>query len=333
MSRDGASSGATRPPDEGRLIQLVYYAYVIGSALARAVPERAAYGLAGAFGAAAARLSRKKHQVRANLSRTSGEPPHSPKLDDLVVEAYRSYARYWLETFRLVREDKTFFLERFRAQGEALLDELLARGRGVLVVVGHLGNWDAAGAWVGARGNNLVTVAEVLRPRRMFDFFVEHRARLGMTIYPATGGAMAKLIRALEDNAVVAILGDRDLKGRGPEVDFFGERATFPAGPASIAVRAQVPLLVAGVYGVVLEDGRRGWHADIRGPIEPPSADEPDAVEALTREVASVLERLVAKRPEEWHVFQPFWLADRARDGAGGGGTGNRNDGRARGRS
>jgi phosphatidylinositol dimannoside acyltransferase len=290
---------------------LVYYAYVAGSRLALALPERVAYGLARGAGTVAARVSRKRGAVAGNLARITGMPAGSPEIERLVAEAYRSYARYWLETFRLVREGRDFFLERFRCIGERNLDDALARGRGVVVVVGHLGNWDAAGAWVGARGNRLVTVAEVLRPRRMFDFFAVHRERLGMTIFPAQAGATARLIEAVGSGAVVAILGDRDLKGRGPEVEFFGERVTFPAGPASVALRSGVPLLVAGVYGVERTDGLRGWEAEISEPIELPDPPGPDAVAELTQEIARHLERFVARRPEEWHVLVPFWPADK----------------------
>jgi phosphatidylinositol dimannoside acyltransferase len=300
-----------RPPDEGRLIQLVYYAYVALSRVALALPERLAYGLAKGAGSIVARVSKKRAVVARNLSRITGEPVESARVRRLTVDTYRSYARYWLETFRLVREGPEFFLERFRASGQENLDGVLARGKGAIVVVGHLGNWDAAGAWVGARGNRLVTVAEVLRPRRMFDFFVDHRARLGMTIYPAQKGAIRQLVDEVEGGAVVAILGDRDLRGRGPEVEFFGETATFPAGPASLALRTGVPLLVAGVFGVVLPDGRRGWQAEISAPIELNEEQSSDAVRTLTQEVARHLERFVAARPEEWHVLQPFWPSDR----------------------
>lgn len=299
------------PPGEGRLIQLVYYGYVIASALARALPERLAYGVAALAGRTAARFSRKRDQVKRNLARITGDDPTSPVVERLAVDAFVSYARYWLETFRLVREGHQFFLDRFRCRGEEWLDEICARGKGAIVVIGHLGNWDAAGAWVGARGNRLVTVVEMLKPRRMFEFFAEHRARLGMEIYPAQPGAIDYLCKAVDEGAIVAILGDRDLKARGPEVDFFGERTTFPAGPASIALRTGTPLLVAGVYGAVLEDGRRGWRAEISDPIELPSERGPQAVRQLTQEVARHLEKFVARHPEEWHVFQPFWLADR----------------------
>jgi phosphatidylinositol dimannoside acyltransferase len=301
-----------RPPDEGRLIQSAYFAYVALSRVALALPEPVAYGLARLAGGIAARVSKKRSSVARNLSRITGEPEGSERVRSLVVDAYRSYARYWLETFRLVREGPEFFLDRFRAKGEEHLDAALERGKGVIVVVGHLGNWDAAGAWVGARGNRLVTVAEVLRPRRMFDFFVDHRAALGMTIYPAERGAILKLVEEVENGAVVAILGDRDLRGRGPEVEFFGESVSLPAGPASIALRTGVPLCVAGVYGVRFDDGRRGWEAEISEPIDPPERAGSEGIKVLTQEIARHLERCIAKRPEEWHVFQPFWPADRA---------------------
>jgi lauroyl/myristoyl acyltransferase len=300
-----------RPPDEGRLVQLVYYGYVAGSALARAIPERAAYGLAKLLGSYAARRSKKRPFVERNLARITGLRSDSPAMEELVVEAYRSYARYWLETFRLVREGPEFFLERFVCKHNDRIEEVRSRGRGAIVVVGHLGNWDAAGAWVGATGRKLVTVAEVLKPRRMFDFFADHRAKLGMTIYPAQAGAVRDLARAVDEGAVVAILGDRDLRGRGPKVEFFGETTTFPAGPAVVAVKTRVPLLVAGVYGVERADGKKGWEAEISEPIELPDETGEDAIAALTQRVAHVMEGFVAKHPEEWHVFNPFWLADR----------------------
>jgi phosphatidylinositol dimannoside acyltransferase len=302
----------SRPPDEGRLLQLVYYAYLIGSRLALALPERVAYGLADVLGSVAARVSKKRVMVARNLSRVVGEPPESAEVQRLVAPAFRSYARYWLEIFRLVRESREFFLDRFECRGIEKIDRAMSDGQGVLVVVSHLGNWDAAGAWFAARGTgDIVSIAEVLRPRRMFDFFLTHRNKLGIRIYPARKGITRQLEKEVRGGALVAILGDRDFTGTGPEVEFFGEKTTFPPGPASVALRAGVAPMVAGIYGVVRPDGRRGWEADVSDPIPLPEGRGPDAVAELTREVARVLEGFVARRPEEWHVLHPFWTADR----------------------
>ena len=300
-----------RPEGEGWLIQIVFYGYVAASRVALALPERIAYGLFHAIGGIAARVSRKRDVVARNLSRITGEPADSERVESLVVEAYKSYARYWLETFRYVREGKEFFLERFIVPRAHKIDEVRARGKGAIVVVSHLGNWDAAGAWAGASGRSVVTVAEVLRPRRLFDFFVQHRAKLGITIHPAERGVSSKLIEAVEAGQVVAILGDRDLKGTGPRVKFFGRDATLPAGPASIALRTGVPLLFAGIHSTRLTGGRWAWHAEMSDPIELPEGTGREALAELTQKVAEHLEAAVAEHPAEWHVFQPFWTEDR----------------------
>lgn len=303
-----------RPAGESRLLQTVYYAYVAGSAVARFIPERAAYALAKMLGLLASKRSRKRDVVAANLERITGKSLHGRERRRLLAATYESYARYWLETFRLVREGREFFLDRFRVEGEEHIDTVMSRGKGAVIVVGHLGNWDAAGAWVGATGRRLVTVAEVLRPRRMFDFFAAHRARLGMTIFPAASGATGRLVQAVEDGAVVAILGDRDLKGTGIEADFFGARATFPRGPAAVALATGVPLLVAGVYSHVFDDGRRGWRAFITPPIELPAPGTEDPAAELTQRYVAELEKFIAARPEEWHVLQPIARVDAARE-------------------
>jgi KDO2-lipid IV(A) lauroyltransferase len=103
------------------------------------------------------------------------------------------------------------------------------------------------------------------------------------------------------------------LKGTGLEVEFFGERVTFPPGPASVAHRTGVPVLVGGVFGVKLEDGRYGWEISIgpERPIDPPADRSVEEMTRMTQEVARELEAHVRSRPEEWHVMQPFWPVDR----------------------
>jgi phosphatidylinositol dimannoside acyltransferase len=301
-----------RPPDEGRLLQLVYYAYVWGSAIARALPERLVYGCAHLLGSLGARISKQRIQVAKNMARVTSEPIGSSRLEAIVADAYRSYARYWLETFRLVREDREFFLERTHVSGTDNLDSAMAQGRGAVVAIAHLGNWDAAGAWAGAAGYRIVTVAEPLRPKRMFDFFVRHREKLGMTIHAAQPGATDVLADAARNGALVPILADRDLRARGPIVEFFGEEANFPAGPAIVALKSGSPLLVAGIYSEIV-NGKRGWLIEFGGPLPVTSERSDEGIAEVTQRVAHALEGLVAKRPEEWHVFQPFWRTDRIR--------------------
>lgn len=292
--------------------EAMFYVYVALSRVALALPEPIAYGLARVAGRAAFEFARtQRTQVEKNLARITGHPVSSTELRDCAKRAFESYARYWLETFRHVRETPEFFLERFECEGLQWVDEARARGSGVIIVGAHLGNWDAAGAWAAASGRPVTAVAEVLSPRRLFDFFVSHRERLGISIEPASAGVIGRLKVAVDEGRIVAIVGDRDLRGRGPKVSFFGEPAPLPAGPALLGLRSGAPIMVMGVHGTMRADGRRGWRARILEPIDPAGYSGPHALTELTQEVATRLESLIADHPEEWHVFQPFWSADR----------------------
>ena len=292
--------------------EATFYAYLALSHVALALPEPLAYGLARLAGRAAYSIARtRRTQVEKNLARITGHPIPSAELRACVRLAFEAYARYWLETFRHVRETPEFFLERFECEGLHWVDEARARGSGVIIVGAHLGNWDAAGAWAAASGRPVTAVAEVLSPRRLFDFFVAHRERLGISIEPASAGVIGRLKAAVDEGRIVAIVGDRDLRGRGPKVSFFGEPAPMPAGPALLGLRTGAPIMVMGVHGSRRADGRRGWRAQILEPIDPADYSGPHALSELTQEVATRLERLIAAHPEEWHVFQPFWSADR----------------------
>ena len=83
------------PSGEGPLAGPVFLLYLLGWRIAHALPERLAYAVANGLGTAAARLWKRKRQVvQRNLARVTGERPGSPRLEGLVTEAFRSYARY-----------------------------------------------------------------------------------------------------------------------------------------------------------------------------------------------------------------------------------------------
>ena len=91
-------------------------------------------------------------------------------------------------------------------------------------------------------------VVERLEPESVFDWFVEYRESLGMHVIPLGPDAGRRVIAAVKAGHVVCLLSDRDIGGGGIEVEFFGERTTLPAGPATLALRTGAPLLPAAVY-------------------------------------------------------------------------------------
>ncbi|MFY1671804.1 phosphatidylinositol mannoside acyltransferase [Plantactinospora sp. WMMB334] len=302
----------------------VEFAYLAGWRAVRALPRPAAAAL---FRAAADRAWRGRgpgiQRLTANLRRVVGPELPPAALDDLVRRGMRSYARYWLDVFRLPSRSRAQLRDDFRLDGADVLAATMAAGRGGVVALPHSGNWDAAGAWVAANGWPIATVMERLRPEGVFARFVEFRRRLGMEILPTHGGARAPfevLAERLAAGYLVPLLADRDLSARGIEVRFFGGRARMPAGPALLAIRTGAPLYVAHLWY-----DRAGPRGRLVGPLEVPAPESgplDQRVRVLTQRIADRLAAGIAERPEDWHMLQRVWIDEPARPAAPGAGAG-----------
>ncbi|MEU4240348.1 phosphatidylinositol mannoside acyltransferase [Actinoplanes sp. NPDC026619] len=284
--------------------RLTELGFVAGWRLVRMMPLPAARAL---FTAAADRAYRKNgpgtQRLRRNLQQVE------PGISDTVVrDGLRSYARYWLEAFRLPSQTRQQFLDGFGISAEQYdwLRKDVADGKGVVLALPHVGNWDAAAAWVVSNGWSMVTVAERLKPEAVYRQFVAYREKLGMEVIPLTGGERPPL-DALADRLgqgwLACLLGDRDLSRSGVEVSFFGGRTRMPAGPAILAIRTGAPL-----YAVDLSFTPTQTYAVLRR-IVPPTDGPLDArVKATTQMLADAYAEGIADHPQDWHMLQKLWL-------------------------
>lgn len=291
--------------------RLVTAGYLAAWRLVRALPEGLAERL---FRSVADRAYRRDgkgvRRLRANLRRVVGSGASDADLAVLTRDAMRSYARYWMEAFRLPSYSPTDIDDRFTLERAELFAEHRAAGTGVIVAIPHSGNWDLAGAWVASQGNPLTTVAERLEPEGVFERFLAFRRGLGMEILPHVGGdrpAQQVLSERIAAGHVVALVADRDLTRSGVQVDFFGARAKMPAGPALLAVRTGAPL-----YTVVLHyDGPRHCRGRLIGPVPIPTQGSiAERVAAVTQSVADAFAAGIAAHPADWHMLQRLWIDD-----------------------
>lgn len=287
------------------MTSLVSLGYGAGWRLVRAMPA----GVARAVFRAGADLAYRRQgpgtrRLAANLNRVA---PGA----DLTRAALRSYARYWMEAFRLPSMSRDQVVGTLDMEGEDLLRGLHAEGRGVIVALPHAGNWDHAGAWACLTGMPLTTVAERLKPEDVYQRFLEYRESLGMEILPARGGdrpPIDVLADRLRGGRLVVLLADRDLSARGVPVEFFGGRTRMPPGPALLALRSGAPLLVASLW----YDGNRS-KVKVTGPLPVPTdGDRTEQIAALTQAVADELAKGIAAHPEDWHMLQRLWLDEPA---------------------
>jgi lauroyl/myristoyl acyltransferase len=283
--------------------------YTAGWRLVRAMPEPMARRLFGrAADLATRKCGRSITQFRRNLARIAGPTASEADLDRLVRAAMRSYARYWLETFRLPSMDIAKTVGKVRTEGAANVDAAVAAGKGAIFALPHSGNWDVAGLWLVQRGYPFTTVAERLKPESLFDKFVAFRESLGMEVLALTGGGrppMDVLEERLAAGGVVCLVADRDLSRSGIEVEFFGEPTRMPAGPARLAATTGAPLLPVHLYF----DGD-GWGQWIGAPVDLGDGDLKSKIQTGTQAVADAFAAHIAQHPADWHMLQRLWLAD-----------------------
>ena len=105
-------------------------------------------------------------------------------------------------------------------------------------------------------------VVERLEPEDLFEWFVDYREALGLEVIPLGDDVASRVAKSLKNCRVLCLLSDRDIEGTGVEVEFFGERTTLPAGPATLAFRIGAPILPAAIYF-----RGEGVHTEVRAPL------------------------------------------------------------------
>jgi phosphatidylinositol dimannoside acyltransferase len=290
---------------------LVDHGYALGWALVCRVPEswaRQAFLFGGDL--AWRRQGPGVQRLEANLRRVIGPEATGKELRILSRAAMRSYARYWMEVFRLPVISKERIIADTRSNGgekKALAD--LAAGRGVVFALPHMGNYEEAGAWIILiAGRGFATVAERLKPESLFQRFVAFRESLGFEVLPASGGnsRFGILAQRLRSGGMVCLVADRDVTGSGIDVEFFGEKARMMGGPAALAVQTGAALIPA----TLSFDGPY-WVADM-GPEIPVPAEgsRREKVAAMTQQMARYFEAGIAAHPQDWHMLQRVFVDD-----------------------
>jgi KDO2-lipid IV(A) lauroyltransferase len=260
------------------------------------------------LGAVGARGMRgRRRVVERNLRRIHGTDISRQELDREVDQVFDSYARYWLESFRLPGTHPALIEDGMEVDGYEHIDDALDKGGGVILALPHLGGWEWAAFWLAeSKGRTVTAVAEPVEPPELAEWFVGLRRDIGINVVPLGPSAGTECVRALKANDILCLLCDRDLVGGGVEVDFFGERTTLPGGPATLALRSGAPLLPTAVYF----DGT-GHLGLVRPPLKVEREGKlREDVARITQDLACELELLIRRAPDQWHLMQPNWPSD-----------------------
>ncbi|MFE9807057.1 phosphatidylinositol mannoside acyltransferase [Streptomyces sp. NPDC005548] len=284
-------------------------AYALGWSTVKKLPEPVAVRL----GRTIADLVWKKRgkgvlRLESNYARVV--PDATPeRLAELSKAGMRSYLRYWMESFRLPAWSADRVRGGFEPKDLHHLTDGLAAGKGVILALPHMANWDLAGAWVTTKLETpFTTVAERLKPESLYDRFVAYREGLGMEVLPHSGGtAFGTLARRLRDGGLVCLVAERDLSSSGVEVRFFGEATRMPAGPALLAQQTGAALLPVTLW----YDDSTVMQGRVHPPVEvPASGTRAEKTSVMTQAMADAFATGIADHPEDWHMLQRLWLKD-----------------------
>ena len=303
------------PTERARLSDsLTVAGFKFGSLAARMMPAPIAAAASSSLGFGASFANAERRQmIQRHLTRVN------PRLTAAALRlatqnAFDSYARYYMDSFRLPSLSKRAVERGFSIEGWHHVKSALDQGNGVILALPHLGGWEWAGRWMTDRGHKMSVVVEPLEPPELFEWFLEMRQDLGMNVISLGPGAGGAVLRALRENEAVCLLSDRDIERNGVEVEFFGERTTLPAGPATLGLRTGAPILPVGCYFTARLNGH---HTIVRPPVpaERHGGGLRDDVSRVTQSLARELEFLIRRAPEQWHLFQPNWPSDPGYEG------------------
>lgn len=285
-----------------------YLWFPVALALARTLPRRLMYALQHHTIGLSLRLRPKYlDALRSNLSVILGEPAASPAVRRKAVELIDAHFAAWIDFLHFASRPPEEAAQLVDAvEGFENILEGRARGKGVLLLTAHLGNWEIGG----------LMLAEVRQPIHVVlvpDFYpaVERarrrlHERAGVKEIPidSSFGPTLAVLRALEDNAIVAMQGDRDFNNTGVAVPFFGRDAFFPRGPLRVAMATEAAVLPAFIVRV--REGR--YRAVVEKPLSiERGGDREEALRENLRRYVSILEGYVRASPEQWYCFYPFW--------------------------
>jgi len=227
-----------------------------------------------------------------------------PELDaagvrEIARASYDNLGRVAIEATLVSRRESRAALDLFEPSPDwTVLERAHAVGKGVVVVAGHLGNWELSGAYIAARGMSVHAIARGMGNPLSDSYFRRTRERLGMQILHDRDAvrAVPRLLRAGE---AVAFLSDQATVGLASTfVSFFGRPAKTPRGGAVFALRFGAPIVL--VQAVRQPDGRYRFVAQ-----DIPAADTGDRerdVDEIIRRFSAALERLVRQYPGQY-----FW--------------------------
>jgi len=281
---------------------IFYFIYKIGQALVMALSLKAAYRLAVFFSDVHYLFAYKdRRSVMANLKAIFPDKTDK-ELKSLRMAMFRNFAKYLVDFLRFEKLNKENLDDYMHIEGVNHVDQALKKGKGVIILSAHIGNWEIGGVGMALAGYSIGAVALPHRHKAVDDFFNSQREGKGLKVIPV-GKAVRECLNLLKENKLLALLGDRGFGEKGMVVDFFGKPTVLPKGPAAIALKSGAAIVPAFVY----RNKDDTCTLRFENAIEfNPSGKRDSDIRALIVNYKSVIEDAIRNYPDQWFIFPLF---------------------------
>lgn len=250
--------------------------------------------------------------VRKNIEGISQGRWTKGRIETYTRKTFQNYGQYLLDYMvmhRISPSNKDRWIE--EEIGGHYMIEALQRGKGVICITPHLGNWELGGLLFSFKGGKLNVLTLDEEDQGIKSYREEMRRRRGIRniyIRPGDNSPLATLeaVQALRRNEIVAMLGDRIETQRTMEFDFFGKKTLFPIGVAMMAMSTGAAVLPVFV---IMEKNRK-YRGIIESPIYFDSSSREERESVLRKgmeEIIKKFESYIEKYPDQWYNFYPFW--------------------------
>ena len=281
-----------------------YILYKIGLFLLHHLPPKLAYKLATFISDLQYLFSfRDRRAVKKNLKRIL---PLSNNISFLARDVFRNFGRYLIEFFQMKEMvDAQFIKNNVQTKGLDHLDNVLAEGKGGIIVTAHIGNWELGAVLLSVMGYPLMAIALPHKERPVNDLFNDQRETKGVTVVP-TNSALRCCIEQLRNNKFVALVADRDFHHGGIIMDFLGHKMLAPKGAAMFSWKTGAPILPI----FLIRNGDKKFILSCSEPIYPPKRNVSEAgddiILGIMRRYMSVIEEKIRAHPSQWLLFREF---------------------------
>lgn len=218
---------------------------------------------------------------------------------------FRNFAKYLVDFFSFSKLNPDDIDKLVNVRGLENLRKSLDKGKGVIVLTAHLGNWELCGVVTALLGFSVNAVVLSHENTKINRLFVNQRMSKGIKVI-SVGSGPSEYLNVLRQNKLIGLLGDRITRdGSGVEVNFFNKPALVPKGPAVLSLRTGAPIVPAFMIRAPSDT----FNLIFEEPIDPANLKENNsmAVSAITNRVVSVMEKYIGENPSQWFLFYKVW--------------------------